>query len=260
MSMLSAVDLCKTYKRIGKPAVRAIDHVSLEVGGASTVGLVGESGAGKSTILRCLLGLERPDQGEIIFDGVDISTLKGHQLTEYRRQVQVVFQDPAGSLNPRMTVAQLVSEGMSVHHRVEHRRQRDRVAELLGQVGLSADVMDRRPPSFSGGQLQRIAIARALAVEPQLLICDEPVSALDVSVQAQILNLLADMREELGLSILLVSHNLAVIRYLCSMIFVLQHGRIVESGSRQEIFENPQHRYTRDLLAAVPRQRTQEVA
>ncbi|WP_427885431.1 ABC transporter ATP-binding protein [Kribbella sp. GL6] len=254
--MLEVRGISKTFRRFGKPPVRAISDVSLDVGAAETVGLVGESGAGKSTVLRCLLALERPDQGSVVFDGRAVAELRGKELAAYRRRVQVVFQDPAGSLNPRMTVAQLVGEGMLIHQRCARGEVPDRVAELLAKVGLSAAVMDRRPPSFSGGQLQRIAIARALAVEPQVLICDEPVSALDVSVQAQVLNLLADMREQLGLSILLVSHNLAVIRYLCSRVFVLQHGTIVEAGSREQIFDRPQHEYTRDLLAAVPRPRT----
>nr|WP_300151618.1 ATP-binding cassette domain-containing protein [Propionicimonas sp.] len=252
-SGLEVRDLTRRYKRFGHEPVQALQGVSLDVATGASVGLVGESGAGKSTVLRCLLALERPNSGSVTFDGADVARLRGAELTEYRRRVQVVFQDPSGSLNPRMTVAQLVSEGMRVHGRLGPAARQDRVSELLEQVGLRPEVANRHPPSFSGGQLQRIAIARALAVEPELLICDEPTSALDVSVQAQVLNLLADMRERLGLSILLVSHNLAVVRFLCSSIYVMRAGRIVESGTRDEVLGDPKDAYTRDLLAAVPR-------
>ncbi len=251
--ILDVRGVSKTFRTIGKPPVAALDDVYLRVPEGGTVGLVGESGSGKSTLLRCVVGLERPDHGEIRFHGHDVVRSRGASLREYRRRVQLVFQDPAASLNPRFRVEDLVAEGMIVHRTVRSSaRRRDRVAELLDLVGLAADAMARYPASFSGGQLQRIAIARALAVEPELLVCDEPVSALDVSVQAQVLNLLIDMQEGLNLSILFISHDLAVVKYLCSTICVLHSGRIVEEADRETLFEQPRDPYTRELIAAVP--------
>jgi ABC-type glutathione transport system ATPase component len=251
-ALLEVVGMSKTYGRKG--GVPALDRVSIRLDPGEAVGIVGESGAGKSTLMRCLLNLEHPDEGRVTFDGSDVTHLRAARLREYRRKVQVVFQDPAGSLNPRMSVDELISEGITTHRtRATRTACRERVAELVAQVGLPPAVRLARPGQLSGGQLQRVAIARALAVEPVLLICDEPTSALDVSVQAQILNLLADMRQSLGLSILLVSHNLAVVRYLCSRLYVLKSGQVVEAGERDRIFGAPGHEYTRELLAAVPR-------
>ncbi|WP_431907546.1 ATP-binding cassette domain-containing protein [Amycolatopsis thermoflava] len=252
MSLLEIHGLSKTYRTLGRPAVRAVDDVSLTIGEGEVVGLVGESGSGKSTVLRCVMKLARPDTGRITFAGRDVVPLRGAGLRAYRQDVQMVFQDPLGSLNPRMTVEELVGEGLLVHRRMPTRARRDEVAGLLERVGMRPAELGRHPASFSGGQLQRIAIARALAVGPRLLVCDEPVSALDVSVQAQVLNLLLDMRAELGLSILFVSHDLAVVNYLCSRLYVLRSGRVVEEGSREQVFDSPNHEYTRELMAAVP--------
>ncbi|MFF3566617.1 ATP-binding cassette domain-containing protein [Nocardia jiangxiensis] len=251
--ILDVRGVSKSYRPLGQRPVRALDEVYLRVPEGTTVGLVGESGSGKSTLLRCIMRLESLDSGSIAFRGENIVRARGAALRAYRREVQMVFQDPAGSLNPRMTVAELVGEGMVVHRLVRSAAaRRDRVAGLLDLVGLPAEVMCRHPASFSGGQLQRIAIARALSVEPSLLVCDEPVSSLDVSVQAQVLNLLTDMQERLGLSILFISHDLAVVKYLCPSIAVLEKGRIVEEASRDELFAAPRAPYTRALIAAIP--------
>ncbi|BBH70209.1 peptide ABC transporter ATP-binding protein [Actinoplanes sp. OR16] len=232
-------------KRFG--AHTAVDDVSFTLNTGEVLGLVGESGSGKSTTVRCVVGLTRPDAGTIRYQGVDVPG------GPFRREVQMVFQDPYASLNPRMTVAEIVGEGLHVHglERTAAGR-RARVTELLGQVGLDGGDLDRYPRSFSGGQRQRIAIARALAVRPKVLICDEPVSALDVSVQAQVVNLLSDMRRELGLSILFIAHDLAVVRYLCDRLVVLDQGRVAEQGTREQIYRDPQAAYTKSLLAAVP--------
>ncbi|ONH27787.1 ABC transporter ATP-binding protein [Pseudofrankia asymbiotica] len=251
--ILDVRGVSRSFRAIGRPPVVALDDVYLRVPEGDTLGLVGESGSGKSTLLRCVMRLEKPDEGEVLFRGRDALPLRGKGLRAYRRQVQMVFQDPASSLSPRMTVEQLVGEGMLVH-RLERSaaRRRERVAELLDAVGIPPDAMARHPVSFSGGQLQRIAIARALAVEPSLLVCDEPVSALDVSVQAQVLNLLLRTQARTGLSILFVSHDLAVVKYLCPSIAVLEKGRIVEEASRDKLFQAPRAAYTRALIDAVP--------
>ena len=231
----------------------ALADVSLDVNQGESVGLVGESGSGKSTLIRCVVRLASPDQGQILYGGTDIGTLHGAALLGYRRNVQLVFQDPYSSLNPRMTVEQLVGEGLVVHGLERDRaKRRDRIAGMLAMVGLDATDMGRTPRAFSGGQRQRIAIARALAIRPRLLVCDEPVSALDVSVQAQVINLLQTMQHELGLTILFVAHDLAVVRHLCHRVHVIHRGRIVESGDRAQIFERPSAEYTRVLLAAAP--------
>ncbi|MCU1658026.1 MAG: peptide transporter ATP-binding protein [Pseudonocardiales bacterium] len=231
----------------------AVDDVSFQIRIGETLGLVGESGCGKSTTARCIAGLTRPTGGTVRLGTRDVLSASRSALKSLRRDMQMVFQDPYSSLNPRMTVADLVGEGLLVHGlRPERRARRDRVVELLDMVGLPASSLERRPRSFSGGQRQRIAIARALAVEPRLLICDEPVSSLDVSVQAQVLNLFKKLRTQLGLSMLFIAHDLAVVRYLCDQVAVMQSGRIVEIGSRDQVYGAPRHHYTRELLAAVP--------
>jgi ABC-type oligopeptide transport system ATPase subunit len=254
MILLHVSKLSKTFVGRDGP-VKVLDRVEIAVQPGEAVGLVGESGSGKSTIVRCALRLTRPDPGEggITYDGIDVVNAAGRDLMRFRREVQLVFQDPYASLNPRMTVEELVGEGLIVH-RLEPSaaRRRDRVAALLAMVGLDPDDIGRYPRSFSGGQRQRIAIARALAVEPRLLVCDEPVSALDVSVQAQVINLLQDMQAKLGLAVLFVAHDLAVVRHLCSRIAVLHRGVVVESGPREAVFDRPEHPYTRSLLDAVP--------
>jgi ABC-type oligopeptide transport system ATPase subunit len=251
--MIEISHVTKTFRGFGRPTVTALDDVCVRIPDRATVGLVGESGSGKSTLLRCLMRLDDIDSGSITLGDEEVTRLRGRALTDYRRRVQMVFQDPTGSLNPRMTVAECIEEGMIVHHRSGGGAARaSRVGELLELVGLNPDHRGRHPGSFSGGQKQRIAIARALAVEPEVLVCDEPVSALDVSVQAQVLNLLRDMADELGLSIFFVAHDLAVVRYLCPDIYVMHSGRIVEHADRATLFATPADAYTRALIDAVP--------
>ncbi|GAB2842081.1 hypothetical protein GCM10022221_46560 [Actinocorallia aurea] len=232
---------------------KAVDDVSLALAKGESLGLVGESGSGKSTILRCLVGLERPDAGTVSYAGFDALRADRAHLRRFRREVQMVFQNPYASLDPRMTVEEIVAEPLRVHEpKASRAERRDRVVEVLERVGLTGSALPRRPAQFSGGQRQRIAIARALVSRPEVLVCDEPVSALDVSVQAQVVNLLRGMRRDLGLTILFVAHDLAVVRQLCDRITVLKDGRVVEEGDRDAVYGSPRHPYTRDLLAAVP--------
>ncbi|MGW8765458.1 dipeptide ABC transporter ATP-binding protein [Streptomyces sp. NPDC055815] len=235
----------------------AVKGVSLHVAHGETLGLVGESGSGKSTIARVLAGLRRPTGGEVRFDGRDISkaVTSSRLRRELSRDVQLVFQDPYASLNPRRTVEQILATPLRLHTDLDGAQRKERAAELLEQVGLSTAHLSRHPHEFSGGQRQRIGIARALAVRPRLIIADEPVSALDVSIQAQVLNLLMDLREELGLSLLFISHDLAVVRHFCDRIAVLKKGELVEAGPRDTVFEAPTAPYTKELLAAFPRNR-----
>ncbi|MCB9549662.1 MAG: dipeptide ABC transporter ATP-binding protein [Myxococcales bacterium] len=233
--------------------VQAVDGVDLDVMPGQAVGLVGESGCGKTTTGRCILRLVEPTAGELHFDGRDLRALSRAELRALRREMQIIFQDPFGSLNPRRTVFQTLAEPLKLHGLCTTPEElRAEVDRLLLRVGLDPDYRDRYPHQFSGGQRQRVGIARALSVRPRFIVCDEPVSALDVSVQAQILNLLADLRTELGLSYLFIAHDLAVVRHLCDVVAVMYLGRIVEIGPVDAIFENPQHPYTQALLSAVP--------
>jgi len=233
--------------------VKAVDDVSFTVEAGATVGLVGESGSGKTTIGRTILKLATATAGQILFEGRDILPMSEREFRPLRRQIQMIFQDPFGSLNPRMTIFAIVGEALEIHFPAMTRDdRRARVAELLTQVGLQPDMMNRYPHEFSGGQRQRIGIARALAVKPRFIVCDEPVSALDVSVQAQIVNLLQDLQEQLGLTYLFIAHDLAVIEHISDHVLVMYRGKIVESASAEAIYSAPQHDYTRKLLAAIP--------
>ena len=233
--------------------VTAVDDVSFIVPEGKTVGLVGESGSGKTTIARALVKLQLPTSGRMLYRGRDIVPMPEKMFLPLRKEIQMVFQDPFGSLNPRLTILQTLAEPMEIHFPERSAAdRRDRAAALLQKVGLNPEYLGRRPREFSGGQRQRIGIARALAVEPRFIICDEAVSALDVSIQAQIINLLQDLQEEFGLTYLFIGHDLAVVEHISDEILVLHHGRLVESGPAAEVCGNPRHEYTQRLLAAVP--------
>ncbi|MFE6157645.1 ATP-binding cassette domain-containing protein [Streptomyces sp. NPDC056486] len=239
----------RTSLRSPAPPVHALRGVSFSVPQGQRFGIVGESGCGKSTLLRIVAGLDRPTSGSVEIDGRDISRLRERQLRFVRERLQLVFQDPMSSLDPRMRVGDIVAEPLVAQG---HRNRKERVAELLEAVGLQADAAQRYPHQFSGGQRQRISIARALAPRPKIIVADEPVSALDVSVRAQVLNLIADLVDELNLTLVFVSHDLSVIRHVCDRVAVMHGGQIVETGTTEQVYEDPRHPYTRRLIAAVP--------
>jgi oligopeptide/dipeptide ABC transporter ATP-binding protein len=257
-ALLDAKNLVKhfvgTRSMFGRPTsfVKAVDGVSFSVNAGETLALVGESGCGKSTVSRLVLRLIEPDQGEIRFEGRDLLGMGASELRAFRRDAQIIFQDPYASLNPRMTVGQILTEPLTLHELVPAERRHKRVEELLRLVGLEPRAARRYAHEFSGGQRQRIAIARALAVEPKLIICDEPVSALDVSIRSQILNLLRDLQQRLGLAYVFVSHDLAVVKHIADRVAVMNLGQIVETADAQTLFASPRHPYSRALLSAIP--------
>jgi oligopeptide transport system ATP-binding protein len=251
-ALLEVRNLVKHFP-VGQGTVRAVDGVSLRIQRGETLGLVGESGCGKTTTGRCVLLLERPTQGEIVFEGIELTGLPDAALRKTRRRMQVIFQDPYSSLNPRMTIGQILAEPLKVHGIVRDAPAREaRVQELLQQVGLLPQHAKRYPHQLSGGQRQRVGIARALAMEPSLIVCDEPVSALDVSIQAQIVNLLEDLQQRLGLTYLFIAHDLSVVRHISDRVVVMYLGKVVEVADRVSLYDDPLHPYTRALLSAVP--------
>ncbi len=258
MSLLEVRDLVKEFPLRGgvfnltQNKVQAVSGVSFDVEAGQTHGLVGESGCGKSTVARTILRLHKATSGSVFMNGRDLLALSGRELREARSDLQIIFQDPFASLNPRMTVRDIVGEPLIIHKRASGAELRTRVDELLDQVGLDTGFANRYPHQFSGGQRQRIGIARALALDPKLIVCDEPVSALDVSIQAQVINLLKDIQEERGLAYLFIAHDLAVVRHISDVVSVMYLGRIVETGPIHEIYDNAQHPYTQALLSAVP--------
>jgi oligopeptide transport system ATP-binding protein len=261
MPTLLKVDHLKVYfpilggvfrHKVGE--VKAVDDVSFEIHKGQTVGLVGESGSGKTTIGRAIIRLIQPTSGSITYEDTDITQLSASQFRPWRKKIQIIFQDPYNSLNPRLSIFEIIGEALEIHFPQMNRgERREKVATLLEKVGLKRDHLDRYPHEFSGGQRQRIGIARALAVDPEFIVCDEPVSALDVSVQAQIVNLLQDLQEELGLTYLFIAHDLAVVEHISDFVLVMNQGKIVEAATAEAIYENPQDEYTRKLLSAVPK-------
>ena len=232
--------------------VKAVEDVSFDVKRGEVVGLVGESGSGKTTAGRAILRLIEPSAGEVMFEGTDVVKLPKAQMREYRKQMQIIFQDPFASLNPRMSVGDIIGEALTIHNLARGKAKEARVADLLERVGMNAGHMRRYPHEFSGGQRQRIGIARALAVDPKFIVADEPVSALDVSIQAQVVNLLQDLKDQLGLTMLFIAHDLGVVEYISDRVIVMYLGRIMEIAPAKELYRNPRHPYTEALLSAVP--------
>ncbi len=249
--LVQVKDLCKYFHISRTATLKAVDHVSFDIYRGETVGLVGESGCGKSTTGRCLIRLYDATAGEVIYDGQDISKLDKKGKKEFCNRVQMIFQNPYASLNPRMTVKEIVGEGLK-NRGMSAKETESKVQELLATVGLNHDHMSRFPHEFSGGQKQRIGIARALSVDPEFIICDEPISALDVSIQAQVINMLKELQESKGLTYLFIAHDLSVVKYISDRVVVMYLGTVVETAKTEELYENPMHPYTKALLSAVP--------
>ncbi|MDR1021344.1 MAG: ABC transporter ATP-binding protein [Synergistaceae bacterium] len=250
--MVEARNLKVHFGLLGGGLLKAVDGVSFGIGAGRTLGLVGESGCGKSTTGRALLGMYEPTGGEVMFEGKNVAKMSGRERVRFTRYGQMIFQDPYSSLNPRMTVSDIVGEGIDIHGIYRGRERMDRIHELLSMVGLERAHGDRFPHEFSGGQRQRIGIARALAVEPSFVVCDEPISALDVSIQSQIVNLLMGLQERLSLTYLFISHDLSMVKYICERVAVMYLGVIVELAASDQLYRNPRHPYTRALLSAIP--------
>lgn len=250
--LFEVTDLCQYFHIARGKTLKAVDHVHFTIYKGETLGLVGESGCGKSTTGRCLVKLYKPESGTIKYRGKDIFTYTKEEEKQFRKNVQMIFQNPHSSLNPRMTVKDIVGSGMKLHGLATDKDVDQKVEEILKEVGLNRDHMSRFPHEFSGGQKQRIGIARALAVKPEFVICDEPISALDVSIQAQVLNMLKKLQEEMGLTYLFIAHDLSVVRFICERIAVIHKGQIVELAGSEQLFAHPLHPYTRALLSAIP--------
>ena len=252
-ALLRVENLVTRFKSVERGKwVKAVDDVSLHLHAGEIVGLVGESGCGKSTLGRSIVGLERPQSGRVLLDGVDLSTLGGRKLRETRRAIQYVFQDPYASLNDRQTIGEAIAEALVIHGLADRDEQRRRIHRLLDQVGLPSMLAERYPRELSGGQRQRVAIARSLAVEPRVLICDEPVSALDLSIRAQVMNLFLSLQKDLGVACLFIAHDLALVRQAASRVYVMYLGKVIEQGSSLDVYARPAHPYTSALLASVP--------
>lgn len=250
--VLLEVKNLKKYFKVGKQHLKAVDNISFAINRGETLGVVGESGCGKSTAGRTILRLYEPTAGEVLYEGKNIYDLKPSKLKEMRREMQMIFQDPYASLNPRMTVKDIIGESMDIHGLASGKKRTERVEELLSLVGLNPEHMNRFPHEFSGGQRQRIGIARALAVEPKFIICDEPISALDVSIQAQVVNLLKDLQKKLGLTYLFIAHDLSMVKLISDRVAVMYLGKIVEITESETLYDDPMHPYTQALLSAIP--------
>jgi len=253
VSLLETRDVVVDFPTSEGRSIRAVDHVSISLEPAETLGIVGESGCGKSTMARAVLQLVRPTSGSVLLKGVELTGIKGRELRSLRKQMQIVFQDPRGCLDPRMTVGTLLTEPLRVHKLGTPSGRKKIAQEMLERIGLDARFMSRRPADMSGGQQQRVAIGRALITNPELVICDEPVSALDVSIQAQVINLLGELQRDLGVALIFIAHDLAVVRHISDRVAVMYLGRIVEEGTTDELFQTPRHPYTQALIASIPR-------
>lgn len=245
-------DLCKFFPAGKKQVVKAVEGINLKIRKGETVGLVGESGCGKTTCGRTIIKLYEPTRGKILFEGRDISNLHGKDLLSFKKDVQVIFQDPYASLDPRMTIGEIISEGMNVHLKLSEKEKEARVADLLNKVGLNGEYANRFAHELSGGQRQRVGIARALAIEPKFIMCDEPISALDVSIQAQVVNLLIKLQKEMGLTYLFISHDLSMVKHISDRVGVMYLGSFVELASNEALYSAPKHPYTQALISAIP--------